>query len=92
MNDKKEIKILQSSETKVLSNQNAFINIFRLALISTYIICISPNKDFKDIESIIFDYYSNFFGAITFKGNFISYYFDLLNPFFQFSKKKIIKI
>ena len=88
MNDKKEIKILQSSETKVLSNQNIFFNIFRLALISTYIMYITPSKDLKNIESIIFDYYSNFFEKITFKGHFISYYFDLLNPFFQFNKKK----
>lgn len=88
MNDKKEIKILQSSETKVLSNQIIFLNIFRLALVSTYIIYISPNQDIKNIESNIFDYYSNFFEEITFKGHFVSYYFDLLNPFFQFSKKK----
>ena len=88
INDKKEIKILQSSETKVLSNQNTFLNTFRLALISTYLIYISPNIDFKNIESTIFDYFSNFYEAIAFKGHFVSYYFDLLNPFFQFTKKK----
>ena len=88
MNDKKEIKILQSSETKALSNQIVFLNIFRLALISTYIIYISPNKEYINIETIIFDYYSNFFEKTFFKGRLISYYFDLLNPFFQFNKKK----
>mgnify|MGYP002623512048 CR=1 FL=1 len=89
MNDKKEKKILQSSETKILSNQIIFLNIFRLALIPSYIIYILPNKEFKDIETSIFEYLSNFYDTIYIKGHYISYYFDLLNPFFQFDKKKI---
>ena len=89
MNEKKELKILQSQETKLLSNQIIFLNIFQLALSTSFLIWTSPkNKNTKDSEKYIKDFILKFYEEYSVNEHFISYYFDLLNPFFNYHKKE----
>jgi len=87
INEKKEIKILQSPETKFLNNQIVFFNIFKLALESSILVWISHNDEKRDGEKCAIDYISNFYENMSLNGHFITYYFDILNTFFQFEKK-----
>ena len=47
--EKKEIKILQSQETKVLSKQIIYLDIFELSMISSFLIWTSDTNSDKEI-------------------------------------------
>ena len=87
INEKKEVKILQSSETKFLNNQIVFLNLFKLVLESSILVWISQNDEQRNGEKCAIDYISNFYENMCFNGHFITYYFDILNKFFHYEKK-----
>ena len=85
--ENKDIKILQSQETKILNNQILFLDIFELSLISSYLIWISPKKE-EIKEKNAFDNISKLDELMSREGHFISYYFDKLNNLIQSNNKK----
>ena len=87
INEKKEIKILQSPETKLLNNQIVFLNLFKLALESSILVWTSQNDERRNGEKYAIDYISSFYEKMCFNGHFITYYFDILNAYFIFEKK-----
>ena len=88
-NEKKEIKILQSQETKVLNNQIIYLNVFEVALHSFILIWTYDKKKESNTEKYVVEYISKLYEEMLYNGHFLSYYFDVLNPFYHFNNKKI---
>ena len=86
-NEKKELKILQSPETKFLNDQIVFLNLFKLALESSILVWISQNDKQTSGEKSAIDYISTFYENMCLNGHFITYYIDILNTSFLFEKK-----
>jgi hypothetical protein len=84
--EKKESKILQSQETKVISNQIMFINLFALSIYSSFLIK-TQSQDVKG-EKYALEYISKLCEKMTYNNHFISYYLDLANQRFHFANKK----
>ena len=85
-NEKKDLKILQSQETKVLSHQIILLNLVELELISIFLIWTSEiNKEVTEKYST--DFMSSLYEQISKNDHCISFYFDLLNEFFNYNKK-----
>jgi hypothetical protein len=70
--EKKESKILQSQETKVISNQIMFINLFTLSIYSSFLIK-TQSQDVKG-EKYALEYISKLCEKMTYNNHFISYY------------------
>ena len=88
INEKKELKFLQSQETKILNHKIIYLNICELSFNSIFIIWTSKNKKETEAEKYAIDYISKLYEEISFGGHFISYYFDLLNQYIIFHNKK----
>ena len=88
LNEKKELKILQSQSTKILNHKIIYLNICELSFNSILLIWISKNKTETNAEKYIIDYISKLYEEISYNGHFISYYFDLLNQYIIFHNKK----
>ena len=86
--DKKELKILQSQETKVINNKIIYINIFELSFLLLFLFLTNDKNNDSKVENLVMDMISKLYDKMSYKGHFISYYFDLLNPFINFSHKK----
>ena len=86
--DKKESKILQSQETIVINNKIIYIISLELALATFFLLWTYDNNKKETVEIYAKDFILNLFNKMLYKGHFISYYFDLLNPFFHFNHKK----
>ena len=91
--EKKEIKILQSQETKVLSDNIIFLNSFELSLNAILLIWTQKKEEeVKNAEKYAIGYISKLFDNMVYGDHFYSYYFDLLNNIFQFNRKNIKEV
>ena len=78
--EKIEVKILQSLESKILSNQILIINIIELIFLTMYILWTIPSNDNNLGTLKLFHYFTNpIFQHIYIDDHFITYYLDILN-------------
>ena len=87
LKDKYDIKLIQSSESKIISNQILFLNIMELIYLTIYLLCTFPvDENEANNQKILNHFIKAIFEKICIDDHFITYYLDILN------QKNYIKI
>ena len=97
MDKKRDIKLLELAETKIINKDTLFILTTELFLELIYLLWTinnlnkidnNNNEIIEQTSKIITDFFSNFYEHIFFEGHFISYYIDLHNPTLTYKQNK----
>ena len=80
MKDKYDIKLIQSSESKTISNQIFFLNLMELIYLTIYFLCTFPvDENEANNQKILNHFIKAIFEKICIDDHFITYYLDILN-------------
>ena len=80
MKDKYDIKLIQSSESKTISNQIFFLNLMELIYLTIYLLCTFPvDENEANNQKILNHFIKAIFEKICIDDHFITYYLDILN-------------
>ena len=80
MKDKYDIKLIQSSDSKTISNQTFFLNLMELIYLTIYLLCTFPvDENEANNQKILNHFIKAIFEKICIDDHFITYYLDILN-------------
>ena len=81
---------IKSSKEKLINKEIIYLSLFEISINSIYLLWRAQDED-KSIIGICIEYISKISQNMIIDGNFITYYLDLINPYFIFNNKNLIQ-
>ena len=88
--NKKDENIIQTSKAKLINIEIINLNLFEIALMSVYLLWRAQDED-KNIIKICIEYISKNNQQMMINGDYIVYFLDLINPYFNIMNKFLAK-
>ena len=88
--NKKDEIIIQSSKLKLINKEIIYLYLVEIALNSIYLLWRSQDED-ENIVKICYEYISKISIQMIISGDFVTYYLDLGNPYFNVNNRYLAK-